>query len=536
MSVAIGELALKVEYLRTSEIDRLRTAVDEFDVILVSPPIKRELKSEPYHEMGRGPDADVSCVLQWLAECRRHLSRRGSMLVFGLPRWLPYAAEFLGSTMVFKYWIAVKGSAPKSQGCIGARHEGVLLFVNRGSDFTINTVRHPHIFCAHCGDYLADWGGKKHLRPKDGPVVSDVWDDRADLTDEPHGLSPVAFDRLLRLTCSSGQRVLVAAYDGEPYEGSVPFRSEGKADALTPTPSPEPLLCRRPEPCLPQPGTSQAFEADRLYVGECASVMAGWLEDERARFDLIFADPPYNLEKQYGRLSDDLKAQEYVRWCDTWLELCSLLLKPHGALLVLNLPKWSYLHATRLNRLLWFQRWIAWDALSDPRGKIMPAHYGLLYYSKDPRQFTCNEMPSIPVMNLCFRQKCIASRPKTAPTESISDIWYDVHRIKHKRDRDDHPCQLPVRLLERVIAITTNPGDMVLDPFLGTGTSAVVAKSLGRRYAGIDIDPHYCEIAQARIDSISVRANTDRDSQAPTSQLKLPGFPFCSDEVASVGK
>ena len=245
------------------------------------------------------------------------------------------------------------------------------------------------------------------------------------------------------------------------------------------------------------------FRKDDITIGNSIQVMTSWLSDPQARFDLIFADPPYNLDKNYGKLDDNLKEQEYINWCDQWLELCSCLLKPYGSLYVLNLPKWSIFHTTILNKKLWFQRWIAWDALSDPRGNVMPAHYGLLLYTNHPTDFTYNSIPSIPKMDQCLRPKCIASRPYDVPKEELSDIWYDVHRIKHKRDRDDHPCQLPNKLLERVIRLSTNPGDLVLDPFMGTGTTAIVAKKLGRHYIGIDIDPQYREIAQLKLNSIS---------------------------------
>lgn len=141
----------------------------------------------------------------------------------------------------------------------------------------------------------------------------------------------------------------------------------------------------------------------------------------------------------------------------------------------------------------------------------MPAHYGLLLYTNHPTKFTYNQMPSIPKMDQCLRPKCITGRPPDAPREELSDIWYDVHRIKHKRDRDEHPCQLPVKLLERIIQLSSNPGDTVLDPFLGTGTTAVVAKKLGRHYVGLDIDPKYREIAEAKLDAI--------DLQVPSSPL-----------------
>ena len=129
----------------------------------------------------------------------------------------------------------------------------------------------------------------------------------------------------------------------------------------------------------------------------------------------------------------------------------------------------------------------------------MPAHYGLLVFTKDESDFTYHKPSSVPVMDLCLRPNCIRDRVLGGPREEVSDIWYDVHRIKHKRDRDAHPCQLPPKLLERTISMSSNPGELVFDPFLGTGTTVSVAKRLGRAYAGIDIDESYIKISENRI-------------------------------------
>jgi DNA modification methylase len=82
----------------------------------------------------------------------------------------------------------------------------------------------------------------------------------------------------------------------------------------------------------------------------------------------------------------------------------------------------------------------------------------------------------------------------------VSDVWTDIHRVRHNVRRDQHPCQLPVHLLERLILMTTDEGDIVLDPMAGTGTTCVAAKKLGRRFIGIDIDPVYVEIARKNVE------------------------------------
>lgn len=241
---------------------------------------------------------------------------------------------------------------------------------------------------------------------------------------------------------------------------------------------------------------------DFIHLGDCIDVMDGLYQEHGAFIDLIFADPPYNLDKAYGQYDDARRDREYLSWCNRWLEGCRKLLKPTGTLFVLNLPKWTTHHAVFLNEYFYLRHWLVWDALSEPRGKVMPAHYGLLYYTASLNDFTFNAPMPIELADQCLRPKCIAKRTSHRQMQEVSDIWYDVHRIKHKRDRDAHPCQLPEKLLERVIGIASNPHDIVFDPFMGTATTAVVAKRMGRHYLGAEIDPSYKEIAERRLQNV----------------------------------
>jgi len=94
----------------------------------------------------------------------------------------------------------------------------------------------------------------------------------------------------------------------------------------------------------------------------------------------------------------------------------------------------------------------------------------------------------------------------------LTDIWWDIHRIKHKRDRDYHPCQLPDALMERIIRLSTNGGDIVLDAFCGTGTTPVTAVRLGRRYVAIDIDERYVRMTKEKIAEVERRGYVERKS------------------------
>jgi len=516
MTDEANNICLSIYSAKDTQLNVLKSSEMKFDVILLTPKFSPNDKAIPFRLEKKEDEEYLSLVYQWLDEAQKHLKKNGAILVYSIPRWLPFFAEYLSKKMTFKYWIAIKN--PDSQLTTESYpplHEGVILFVMNKNKFTINKVRYPHIFCSQCGDYLADWGGKKHLRHKYGPVISDVWDDRSDLISNRQNLSSFAVDRLLKLTCKNGDSVLLAMGD-HTMDGMIPIpETRGLNGSIQ---NEHINVKKQTNNNLIQIESTQSiinFRRNEIVIGDCIEVMSSWIKCEQPRFDLIFADPPYNLTKNYGNSEDDLSESEYIEWCNKWLWLSSKLLKPNGTLYVLNLPKWSIFHATLLSKLLYFQRWIVWDALSDPRGNIMPAHYSLLVYTKHPHNFTYNQLDLIPTMDQCFRAKCIAQRSNKAPKENISDIWYDVHRIKHKKDRDEHPCQLPLKLLERILLISTEPGDLILDPFMGTGTTALMAQKLGRNFSGIDIDPQYRDIAMGKINNgvVSEILSKDRNTE-----------------------
>jgi tRNA/tmRNA/rRNA uracil-C5-methylase (TrmA/RlmC/RlmD family) len=104
----------------------------------------------------------------------------------------------------------------------------------------------------------------------------------------------------------------------------------------------------------------------------------------------------------------------------------------------------------------------------------------------------------------------------------LSDIWFDIHRIKHKRDRDAHPCQLPEKLLERIIKLTTRPVDLVFDPFCGAGTTAIAAAKLGRKFVVVDTDPIYVRITREKLAAMKRNASTNGDLAVPRNSVTRP--------------
>ncbi len=240
---------------------------------------------------------------------------------------------------------------------------------------------------------------------------------------------------------------------------------------------------------------------DQIIVGDCLKALR---KIPDASVDACFADPPFNLNKRYGKHDDAMVREEYLAWCEQWILELVRVTKPTGSIFLHNIPKWLTHYAAILNRTAHFRHWIAWDSMSTPLGKtLMPAHYGILFYSKAAKGFKFYDIRAPHKRcRLChgFLKDYGGKKDMMhAFGQLVSDAWTDIHRIKHNKRRDAHPCQLPLHLLERIILMSTDPGDVVLDPFLGTGTTAIAAKQLGRHYIGLELDENYARIAKEKL-------------------------------------
>ncbi|MBP9903156.1 MAG: site-specific DNA-methyltransferase [Verrucomicrobia subdivision 3 bacterium] len=476
-------------------------------------------------------------ALDLMAEAVRLLGPGGRLWLYGPPRGLPFWGEHLmtspglAGTMVFKYWIALDLAERTRHRFLQPNHQGLLLFMKRDvtrktpTQFRLNTaeVRVSHVNCAACGLNVKDWGGKKHLMNPRGAAPADVWRDlpRRQLQD---GVIPAdVLSRIASLSEATGQNSLHLVLPREP-----------QLSAGGPMPAAVSVGNAAPGGA----GSSDDFrftdlELDHVYRGDCVSFLQRVQQlHPDGVFDLAFADPPYNLQKGYGNWDDAMAEQHYLAWCNAWLDGMAQSLKPGGSLLVLNLPKWAIHHAAFLNRRLDFRHWIVWDALSDPRGKLMPAHYALLYYTKPGGKPVFNYAPVgtkprgslVPPpdsLEYCLRAKCVKQRKAAGDDAKVelSDIWSDIHRIKHRRDRDAHPCQLPEKLMERIIKLTTRPGDVVFDPFCGAGTTALAARKLGRKFVLTDVDANYVRITNYKLAAMNEHADMFGEFMVPRASV-----------------
>lgn len=228
-----------------------------------------------------------------------------------------------------------------------------------------------------------------------------------------------------------------------------------------------------------------------LYQGDCLEILP---EIDSETVDLVFADPPFNLGKDYGRgISDALKDKEYLEWSRQWITECSRILAPGGAFFLYNIPKWNVSNAQFMMELgLMFRHWITVDIkFGLPiQGKLYPSHYSLLYFTKGkPKTFLRPRLP-IAVCRHCGKdiKDYGGHRNKLHPEGiNLTDVWNDIPPVRHKRTKNRGANELSEKLLDRVLTIASEPGDLVLDPFGGSGTTYAVAEKMHRRWVGMEL-------------------------------------------------
>lgn len=239
---------------------------------------------------------------------------------------------------------------------------------------------------------------------------------------------------------------------------------------------------------------------DTIKCGDCIDVFKTIPDDV---FDLSFADPPFNLKKDYNEYEDRLSEEKYIEWCKLWIMEMVRVTKPNGTIIIHNIPKWLVNYASVLESAgAIFRHWIAWDASSGIRGKsLQPNHYGFLYYVLgDNHTVHPLRSPHRRCQKFLFKDyggKIVKINPFGT---LLTDVWTDIYRKTHVKIADQlHPCSLPVHLLERIILLCTNEGDVVFDCFAGTGTAMVASKRLNRKYFGVELSQEYVNLAEIQL-------------------------------------
>lgn len=237
---------------------------------------------------------------------------------------------------------------------------------------------------------------------------------------------------------------------------------------------------------------------NKILLGNCIEVMKTLPENS---IDLIFADPPYNIGLKYDTHNDSIPYEDYINWSEEWLTECSRLLKNNGSIYIAINDEHAAELVLILKKLgLQMRNWLIWHYTfgQAQRKKFSRAHTHILYFTKS-NDFTFNP-EEIRIKSV--RQ--LIGDKRANPEGKIPDDVWTVSRIAgtFKERIKDFPCQMPEKILETIVNASSNKGDIVLDPFSGSGTTSYVAKKLGRKYIGIEKSEKYYKMSTNRIKSM----------------------------------
>lgn len=246
-------------------------------------------------------------------------------------------------------------------------------------------------------------------------------------------------------------------------------------------------------------------EKCRIIHGDAIQVMESEIQDNSV--DLVFADPPYNIGKNFAGCRDKWETDEqYLEWCYEWLALCIRKLKANGSFYVMTstqfMPYFDLFLRDKINilsRIMWYY---------DSSGVQAKNYFGsmyepILFCVKDKENYTFNSQDILVEAKTGAKRKLIDYRknpPQPYNTKKVPGNVWEFARVRYRMEEyENHPTQKPIALLERIIKASSNVGDLVLDPFSGTFTTAYVAKQLGRNCIGIELQEEYVKIGLRRL-------------------------------------
>jgi hypothetical protein len=510
--------SLTIERLQVGEGAQVQAAYNWDDVCLIKLP---SLQSEADY------DCPLTYVDRFVGEIAANLGPSSTLVILGEVIDLIEVQAHMPETVRYQHWIAIKRatSVLSDRTRLPHEHFGALVYTRYNQSLRHARTRIEYTYCPACDKTTKDYGGKKHTYHGRGTLISDVWRDiECDLTGgcevvierfaDFFGVEP--YRRLLVLDCAAlgWQRTRVEVTPPQQFAHPLPTQF-----------------------------------TNRILHGDCLDQLRQLPDNS---IDFAFTDPPYNLKKKYLGYSDDLQIQDYFTWCDEWIAELARVLKPGCTLAILNIPLWAVRHFLFMRTVLRYQNWIVWDALAYPVRLIMPAHYTVLCFTKGEARplpglseasstKAPNGLAAFDVMRpladeYCLRQACVETRRKRGVDDRalLTDVWGDIHRLKHNSRRVDHPCQLPPQLMYRLIGLFTRPGEVVLDCFNGAGTTTLAAHQMGRSYVGIEASEKYCRMAEERHAEISDgldpfrkqdRVLTSKNSPVPRVQKQVYKVP-----------
>ncbi len=292
------------------------------------------------------------------------------------------------------------------------------------------------------------------------------------------------------------------------------------------------------------------MQLDQIIQGDCVELLA---KLDEGSIDLVFADPPFNIGYDYDKYDDDRSCEQYLDWSKQWMEAAHRALKPTGTFWLAIGDDYAAELKVIATRELGFtcRSWVIWYYTFgvNCKNKFSRSHTHLFHFVKDAKSFTFNDLairvPSarqlvygdkranpkgrLPDDTWLFpaldepqpktknpdkkseKSKRLTHegwtlRPQDLPEgfSPDSDTWYYPRVCGTFKERlGFHGCQMPERILERIIRVSSNEGDCVVDPFSGSATTLAVARKLGRKFLGFELSEDYVQKGQARLGKVN---------------------------------
>jgi site-specific DNA-methyltransferase (adenine-specific) len=283
---------------------------------------------------------------------------------------------------------------------------------------------------------------------------------------------------------------------------------------------------------------------NKVHQGDCIELLG---RVEPGSVDLAFADPPFNIGYQYDVYHDRRDGEEYIAWNQKWMAGVHRALKPDGTFWLAIGDEYAAELKLLAQRELGFtcRSWVIWYytfGVNCTRG-FSRSHTHLFHFVKDPTKFTFNaDDPALRVPSA--RQLVYADaranpkgrlpdntwilRPQDVPQgfEPQGDTWFFSRVAGTFKEREGfHGCQMPEQLLGRIIRCCSNPNEIVVDPFGGSGTTFTVAKKLGRRWIGFELSADYAAKIKSRLAEARVGDPLDGAADPLTSAPSTPHTP-----------
>jgi site-specific DNA-methyltransferase (adenine-specific)/adenine-specific DNA-methyltransferase len=244
---------------------------------------------------------------------------------------------------------------------------------------------------------------------------------------------------------------------------------------------------------------------NQIYCTDCIEGMKS-LPD--ASFQLIIADPPYNLNKDFGNWKESEHEKDWLSWSKKWIDECQRLLTPGGNLFIYGIHHYMcwiqcYLYEIGLT----YRRQIIWhyeNGFAGYNKRTLAAHYEVLLWFSNGDGYTYNPIREPYKSSERIKHKITKNGKIWTPNPEgrlAGDVW-DFPVLAGKRfakEKVNHPTQKPLSISSRIVQHFSNQGDNILVPFVGSGSECVAAMTNGRNYTGFELNPEYISIAQERI-------------------------------------